>query len=80
MGLFNRFKKIKEENNSISEVSNMEVELDKLYYKLVNKIVSIIPTEWDEFYYLGEVEENKKSYSSVFYYKDSGPMSRFSTS
>ena len=25
----------------------------------------------DEFYYLGEVEENKKSYSSVFYYKDS---------
>lgn len=71
MGVFNRFKKIKEENNSISEVSNMEVELDKLYYKLVNKIVSIIPTEWDEFYYLGEVEENKKSYSSVFYYKDS---------
>ena len=31
MGLFNRFKKIKEENNSISEVSNMEEELDKLY-------------------------------------------------
>lgn len=60
MGLFNRFKKIKEENNSISKVSNMEEELDKLYYKLVNKIVSIIPTEWDEFYYLGEVEENKK--------------------
>ena len=49
MGLFNRFKKIKEENNSISEVSNMEEELDKLYYKLVNKIVSIIPTEWTSF-------------------------------
>ena len=71
MGLFDRFKKAKEENNPIHDTSSMEEELGELYNKLANKIVSIIPTEWDEFHYLGEVEENKKSYSSVFYYKDS---------
>lgn len=69
MGLFGRSKKAKEENTSIHNTYNMEEELDELYNKLANKIISIIPTEWDEFHYLGEVEENKKSYSSVFYYK-----------
>ncbi len=71
MGLLGRSKKAKEENTTIHNTYNMEEELDELHNKLANKIISIIPTEWDEFYYLGEVEEKKKSYSSVFYYKDS---------
>jgi len=65
MGLFGRLKKAKEENTPIHNIYNMEEKLDELYNKLANKIVSIIPTEWDEFHYLGEVEENKKSYSLV---------------
>lgn len=68
MGLLGRSKK---ENTTIHNTYNMEEELDELHNKLANKIISIIPTEWDEFHYLGEVEEKKKSYSSVFYYKDS---------
>lgn len=70
MGLFDRLKKTKEENNPVHKTSSLENELGELYNKLANKIVSLIPTDWDEFHYLGEVEENKKSYSSVFYYRD----------
>lgn len=70
MGLFDRLKKTKEENNPVHKTSSLENELGELYNKLANKIVSLIPTDWDEFHYLGEVEGNKKSYSSVFYYRD----------
>lgn len=31
----------------------------------------MIPTSWDELYYLGEVEEGKASWSSAFYYVES---------
>ena len=43
----------------------MENELAKLYNKLADQIAEMIPAEWDDTYYLGEVEKEKKSWSSV---------------
>lgn len=48
----------------------MEKTLAGLYNKLANHIVSMIPEEWESLYYLGEVEKEKSSWSSVFYFKD----------
>lgn len=48
----------------------MENELAKLYNKLADQIAEMIPAEWDDTYYLGEVEKEKKSWSSVFYFTD----------
>lgn len=49
----------------------MESKLAQLYQELGEKIVSMIPCEWQEIYYLGEVEKAKTSWSSVFYFKES---------
>lgn len=49
----------------------MENKLSKLYLELGEKLVSMIPTEWNEIHYLGEVEKDKASWSSIFYFKDS---------
>lgn len=49
----------------------MENQLAELYNKIANKINSMIPTKWDELYYLGEVEKGKRSWSSVFYFIES---------
>mgnify|MGYP003301175951 CR=1 FL=1 len=46
----------------------MENTLVKLYNELGNKIVSMIPGQWEKIYYLGEVEGGRKSCSSVFYF------------
>lgn len=48
----------------------MEEQLAELYDKLVNKIIEMIPVEWDNVYCLGEVEKGKKSWSVLFYYLD----------
>lgn len=48
----------------------MEEKLAVLYNKMASAIISLIPVEWEEIYYLGEVEEGKKSWSSVFFFKD----------
>lgn len=50
----------------------MEKQLAEVYNKLASKIVSMIPVEWKKFYYLGEVENDKLSWSSVFYFEDAG--------
>jgi len=50
----------------------MEQQLATLYQKLANHIVAMIPVKWTEFHYLGEVERGRRSYSSVFYFRD-GP-------
>ncbi|MFC5470429.1 immunity protein YezG family protein [Cohnella suwonensis] len=49
----------------------MENQLAGLYQEIAQKINSMIPTSWDEFYYLGEVEEGKSSWSSTFYFVES---------
>ncbi len=48
----------------------MEEKLAELYNKLANQIIDIIPAEWDNVYYLGEVEKKKLSSGSVFYFED----------
>lgn len=53
----------------------MERKLGVIYNKIANKISSIIPTDWNEVYYLGEVEKYKKSWSSVFYFTPLGENS-----
>lgn len=40
------------------------------YARIANHIDSMIPTEWEKVYYLGEVEKDKLSWSSVFYFID----------
>lgn len=47
----------------------MEKQFADIYSKLANKIVSMIPVRWNKLYYLGEVENNKSSWSSVFYFE-----------
>jgi uncharacterized protein (TIGR01741 family) len=49
----------------------MENKLSELYNKIAQKINSMIPIEWNELYYLGEVEKGKLSWSSVFYFTES---------
>lgn len=49
----------------------MEKDLAELYKRLAEKIVSMIPVEWDKINYLGEVEKNQMSQSSVFYFEES---------
>lgn len=46
----------------------MEKQLAELYNELATKLVSMIPEGWEKIYYLGEVEANKLSWSSVFYF------------
>lgn len=48
----------------------MEKQLSEIYNKLANKIASVIPVEWEKLYYLGEVEKDKQSWSSVMYFVD----------
>jgi len=48
----------------------MENELDELYNRLAQKIISMIPVDWEKVYYLGEVEKNQMSWSSVFYFEE----------
>ena len=49
----------------------LEERLSPLYPKLARQAVSMTPVEWDNLYYLGEVEPGKASYSSVFYIRES---------
>lgn len=48
----------------------MEQQLAALYSKLARQVVAMIPAQWDIVYYLGEVEKEKASHSSVFYFRD----------
>ena len=48
----------------------MENKLAKLYNELGAKIVSTIPGKWGKIYYLGEVTNEKSSWSSVFYFTE----------
>ncbi len=48
----------------------MERELAELYNKLANQIADMIPVEWDDVNYLGEVEKGGRSWSSTFYFRD----------
>lgn len=77
MGLFDKFKKknIKSTPEKINEPEEpktddrIELTLDNLYSELANTIISTLPMEWEVFHYLGEVESNKNSWSSVFFVK-----------
>ena len=46
----------------------MEKQLAEIYKMLANKIATMIPVAWSKLYYLGEIENGKKSWSSVFYF------------
>lgn len=48
----------------------MEKQLAKLYNKLANQVMSMIPVEWEDVYFLGEVEKGRLSWSSVFFFTD----------
>lgn len=48
----------------------MEKKLAELYNKLVNQVVTMIPVEWGEIYYLGSVDKRKAGWFSVFYFTD----------
>lgn len=48
----------------------MKNELGELYSELAQKIISMIPVNWDRIYYLGEVEKEQLSWSSVFYFEE----------
>ena len=48
----------------------MEKKLAELYNNLANQIADMIPVEWKEVYYLGEVSPGRSGWSSVFYFKD----------
>lgn len=48
----------------------MENKLAKLYNELGTKVVSTIPGQWKQIYYLGEVGTGRDSWSSVFYFKE----------
>ncbi|MGX7417239.1 immunity protein YezG family protein [Carnobacterium gallinarum] len=48
----------------------MENKLGELYSELAQKIISMIPINWDRIYYLGEVEKEQLSWSSVFYFEE----------
>ncbi len=48
----------------------MEIEFDDQISLLADKIDAMIPVEWEKLYYLGEVGQNKSSWSSVFYFVD----------
>lgn len=48
----------------------MQENINDFYTKIANHINSMIPTNWDKFYYLAEIEKNKLSWSSVFYFVD----------
>lgn len=43
---------------------------NELYNRLAQKIISMIPVDWEKVYYLGEVEKNQMSWSSVFYFEE----------
>jgi len=57
----------------------MELKLGELYKKLAQKLHSMIPCEWTQLYYLGEVEKDRLSCNSVFYFT-SPKGNRFSRS
>ena len=58
----------------------MEKEFDEIFSKLAQKIDSMIPVEWIELYYLGEVEKGRLSCSSVFYFTEKNNKSEFKRS
>ena len=47
-----------------------ENQLAGLYKQLAEQMVSMIPAQWSELHYLGEVERNRQSCSSIFYFTD----------
>lgn len=49
----------------------MEIKLNEIYGKIANTIYEAIPVEWDMVYYLGEIEKDTGSKSSMFYFVDS---------
>lgn len=55
----------------------METKLGELYKKLAQSISVMIPVKWDHLYYLGEVEKDKLSWSSVFYFAEISNRSKY---
>ena len=55
----------------------MEEKLAELYNKLASQIIDMIPVEWDDINYLGEVKKGKISSSSLFYFKYKKKNKRF---
>lgn len=51
-------------------VKFMENQLAEIYGDLADRIIDAIPDEWEKLYYLGEVENGRSSWSSVFYFFD----------
>lgn len=44
---------------------SFEIELNKLYNKIAQQVNDMIPTEWDNFYFNGEVKEGE---GGVFFF------------
>lgn len=44
--------------------------LEELYNELAGIINEMIPVDWKKVYYLGEIEEGKLSWNSIFYFID----------
>lgn len=68
MGFFDKFKKAAPPPPR--EKSPLEERLAPLYPRLVRQIAAMTPVEWDVLYFLGEVEPEEASYSSVFYIQE----------
>ena len=52
------------------EFTRMENKLQALYGKLANHISGMIPTEWSELYFLGDMGREGKMITAVFYFKE----------
>ncbi len=48
----------------------MERTLAELYNKMANHIDDMIPDEWNDVYYLGEVHQGRSACSSVFHFRN----------
>lgn len=67
MGFFDKLKNRKQMPEYQTATSQA---LSRIYQDLANVLAATIPCQWSNIYYLGEVENGKKSWSSAFYFAD----------
>ena len=67
MGIFHTLKGRKQKPEYQTASSQ---ELSKIYQDLARVLAATIPCQWSNIYYLGEIENGKKSWSSAFYFAD----------
>ena len=67
MGFFDKLKNRKQMPKYQTATSQA---LSRIYQDLANVLAATIPCQWSNIYYLGEIENGKKSWSSAFYFAD----------